>query len=292
MSSWCDVQGQPLLSSDGRVSLLVQSDGNLVLYNTQVAGRVGLSFASAIYFTATYGASPQPFSLAMTQVRGAHLRHPHLAMSHWQGLSLPCMLLRRAARRCCSTGSTRRSSPSGPATKAQPPVGWWCRAPAAVALPSSTPTTPCRDFQGAYSLAGTQQGTLPVGSVLKQVQRELQRPGNCLATLLTEKDDRGFCRAECQTVLGGHDRLPHPPVGRQPGDLCHSLRELCRPLPDLQHSAAGTARMMPALHAVSRCSTTLPSWPSTTLRHICQLCGTLPPIIRPPSAPSAWSCSK
>ena len=149
-----------------------------------------------------------------------------------------------------------------------------------------------QDFQGAYSLAGTQQGTLPVGSVLKQVQRELQRPGNCLATLLTEKDDRGFCRAECQTVLGGHDRLPHPPVGRQPGDLCHSLRELCRPLPDLQHSAAGTARMMPALHAVSRCSTTLPSWPSTTLRHICQLCGTLPPIIRPPSAPSAWSCSK
>ena len=57
-TSCCDLQGQPLLSPDGRVSLLVQSDGNLVLYNTQVAGRVGFSFASAIYFTGTYGASP------------------------------------------------------------------------------------------------------------------------------------------------------------------------------------------------------------------------------------------
>ena len=33
-----------------------------------------------------------------------------------------------------------------------------------------------KDLQGAYSPAGTQQGTLPAGSVLKQVRRELQRP--------------------------------------------------------------------------------------------------------------------
>ena len=82
--SWCMLQDQPLLSPDGRVSLVVQGDGNLVLYNTQVAARVGYNFASALFFTGTFGASPPPFSLIMTQVRGNHLRCPHVPAPHWQ----------------------------------------------------------------------------------------------------------------------------------------------------------------------------------------------------------------
>ena len=33
-----------------------------------------------------------------------------------------------------------------------------------------------QDSEGAYSPAGTQQGTLPAGSVIKQVRRKLQPP--------------------------------------------------------------------------------------------------------------------
>ena len=63
------LQDNPLYSQDGRAYLLVQSDGNLVLYSSQVANLFGRSFASAIYATKTYGATPGPFSLVMQLVR-------------------------------------------------------------------------------------------------------------------------------------------------------------------------------------------------------------------------------
>ena len=48
------LQNQALSSPDGRVYLLVQGDGNLVLYSAQVANLFGQSFASAIFATRTW----------------------------------------------------------------------------------------------------------------------------------------------------------------------------------------------------------------------------------------------
>ncbi len=63
-------QGEPLPSNDGKVFLIVQADGNLVLYNSMAYSMFGPAPASAIWASGTYGnAGPTPFSLAMQTVR-------------------------------------------------------------------------------------------------------------------------------------------------------------------------------------------------------------------------------
>ena len=212
---------QPLLSADGRVSLLVQSDGNLVLYNTQVAGRVGLSFASAIYFTATYGASPQPFSLANDPGTRRSSQAPTCRhFTSTVGPSLPCMLLRRAAQRCCSTGSNQTIFTFGTSNQGAAPCRLVVSGAGGGGFAIIDANNAVQDFQGAYSPAGTQQGN--AAGRLRPQAGATGTPtslASWLATLLMQEDDRVCCHAECQAVLGGHHRLPHPPVGRQPGDL-------------------------------------------------------------------------
>ena len=62
------LQGKALSSPDGRCFLKVQADGNLVLYSALVVATYEPAFFSAIFASATYGASPQPFSLVMQEV--------------------------------------------------------------------------------------------------------------------------------------------------------------------------------------------------------------------------------
>lgn len=57
-----------LFSADSTAYLKVQSDGNLVLYSTDLVSKVGSSAASALYDSATYGSTPAPFVLAMQKV--------------------------------------------------------------------------------------------------------------------------------------------------------------------------------------------------------------------------------
>ena len=64
----CLLQGQQLFSSDGRVFLVVQTDGNIVVYNALAYGLYGAHSTAAIWTSQTGGSANGPFSLAMQQV--------------------------------------------------------------------------------------------------------------------------------------------------------------------------------------------------------------------------------
>ena len=94
------LQHQHLYSTDGRVYLVPQGDGNLVLYSSQVANLFGPSFASAIFATGTYGATPGPFSLVLLQVCDS--KHGFLPVSQAAGIVLaPFMKLNMMPYLCC-----------------------------------------------------------------------------------------------------------------------------------------------------------------------------------------------
>ena len=61
------LQATPLYSPDGLVYLVVQSDGNLVLYNTAKAGNNPGPSAS-FWSSGTYGRSTAPYQLNMQSV--------------------------------------------------------------------------------------------------------------------------------------------------------------------------------------------------------------------------------
>jgi hypothetical protein len=70
------MQGQPLSSLDGRCFLLVQPDGNLVLYSTLVYGMYGPVDAAAIWSANSYGVnSGPPYTLTMQSVRAPPCCH-------------------------------------------------------------------------------------------------------------------------------------------------------------------------------------------------------------------------
>ena len=63
------VQDTPLSSLDGAVQLIMQGDGNVVLYNSTKVQLVGYNAASAIWASGTYTSSPKsPYSLIMQMV--------------------------------------------------------------------------------------------------------------------------------------------------------------------------------------------------------------------------------
>ena len=67
----CPAQEVKLFSEDASVYLLAQSDGNLVLYDTNRTSIYGPSSpASAIWGAGTYGSPDGPFTLDMQPVRG------------------------------------------------------------------------------------------------------------------------------------------------------------------------------------------------------------------------------
>ena len=63
----CHAQGTHIYSADATVFLTVQSDGNLVLYNTARFSTYGSSAAAAIWATDVFNANA-PFTLTMQQV--------------------------------------------------------------------------------------------------------------------------------------------------------------------------------------------------------------------------------
>ena len=62
------VQGVELYSPDGSTYLVMQNDGNLVLYQALTQ--------NALYYSASYGNSPQPFSALLQPVRGTLMPSP------------------------------------------------------------------------------------------------------------------------------------------------------------------------------------------------------------------------
>ena len=67
------MQDTPLFSADTRVFLIVQANGDLVLYNRQAYALYGATASAAIWASHTEGAVPQPFALAMQPVRGTRM---------------------------------------------------------------------------------------------------------------------------------------------------------------------------------------------------------------------------
>jgi hypothetical protein len=74
---WC-LQGQSLYSTDNRVFLTVQGDGNVVLYNTLAYSLYGANTAAAVIGSHTYLVGSPPYSLAMQNVRRQPFVHPWL----------------------------------------------------------------------------------------------------------------------------------------------------------------------------------------------------------------------
>jgi hypothetical protein len=94
------MQGEPLPSSDGKVFLIVQPDGNLVLYNTMAYSMYGPTAPSAIWASGTFGnAGPTPFSLVMQTVSAGTILQL-ICCCHPAGdacSAYPILLLRRGS---------------------------------------------------------------------------------------------------------------------------------------------------------------------------------------------------
>ena len=151
--------------------------GNLVLYSSQVANLFGQSYASAIFATATYGASPAPFSLVMqpvgntccawhTSSASASRSSPHLLLLRLQDCGLE--LLNGINQTIFSSGTTNKGT--GPCQLQVSGAGG-----GGFAVVDSTGAT--LYSQGAYRPAGTLQGTLPANAVLTQVSLD---PSRCV----------------------------------------------------------------------------------------------------------------
>ena len=153
------LQNQPLYSSDGRVYLRVQGDGNLVLYSVQVANLFGQSFTSAIFATGTYGATPGPFSLVLQQVPDIFMLCRVMLLAAFAKDTHALVLRCRPATLCCSTGMARKYINLGSQpTRAPAHASWWSQAQAAAGLPSSTPETPRCTRRAHTAPRGPSQG--------------------------------------------------------------------------------------------------------------------------------------
>ena len=181
------LQNQALSSPDGRVYLLVQGDGNLVLYSAQVANLFGQSFASAIFATRHTQMAPRPAPSPWScsrydcSIPPSHTRsrsgsllslgtfHQPLQAQH----SSPCaaalqdcnlVLLNANSQSIYQSGTTNQGT--GPCQLVVSGAGGGGFA----VIDSNNATL---YSQGAYSPPGTVPGTLPSNAVLTQVSLTL-----------------------------------------------------------------------------------------------------------------------
>jgi hypothetical protein len=81
----CAVQDTHLFSADATIFLKPQSDGNLVLYNTERYSTYGDNSAAAVWASNTYLASTAPYNLVMQPVSHCcctRARHAHATTCH------------------------------------------------------------------------------------------------------------------------------------------------------------------------------------------------------------------
>lgn len=172
------VQGVPLFSMDSKVFLWVQSDGNLVLYNLAAFESYGATTVAAIWGSNTYGATPQPFELAMQPVRTPALFALHAAQSTTSNSAHRAFNMRDVHIGCraqdCSLvlysggASYNALFDSDTFGQGSPP----CRMVVSSAGGGSFAVLDSANAvlfsRGAYSPAGTPPGTLPSGGQLAQ----------------------------------------------------------------------------------------------------------------------------
>ena len=166
-----------MYSKDGRAYLVMQGDGNIVFYSTQVANLFGQGFASAIWYSATYGYTPGPFTLTMLQVMYAAVVHM-LCLTccpqplHAQGSPIsPSAAALQNCNLVATNGNGQIIYQSGTANKGTGACQLVVSG-AGFAVIDSTGATIYS--QGAYSTPGTTPGTLPANAVLTQVRLGLK----------------------------------------------------------------------------------------------------------------------
>ena len=141
------LQGTQLFSPDGAVFLIIQSDGNLVLYNTAKYASSGPTSAAAFWSSGTYGTGhPAPFQLNMQPVEPHDVPSQHVCCLVISCTPLSDMGVSDCCRRTATPCCTPLLSCSSPARLLQQLCGapepiWQGRHPAASLSPAPTGDT-------------------------------------------------------------------------------------------------------------------------------------------------------